>query len=132
TVCAGTVSPARAEIIAGANSSTPDDHLTAVPDCRVTASSSGHVGGAGGCPTIRARIVSPARVEVRWSRCKTAPDDHLTAGPYCRVSRSARGRIGGACGCPNVHAWIIFCAGVHVATAIISAPHDHFSARPDC
>ena len=41
----------------------PDDHFTAGPDCRVTVSASGRVGGAGGCPTIRARIVSPAGVQ---------------------------------------------------------------------
>ena len=43
--------------------SAPDDHFTAGPDCRVTVSASGRVGGAGGCPTIRAGIVSPAGVQ---------------------------------------------------------------------
>ena len=40
----------------------PDDHFTARPDCRVIGSSRWRVGGAGGCPVIRAGIVSPARV----------------------------------------------------------------------
>ena len=40
--------------------SAPDDHFTADPDCRVTASGSGRVGCAGGYPTIRAGIVSAA------------------------------------------------------------------------
>ena len=43
--------------------SAPDDHFAAGPDRRVTASGSGRVGGAGGCPTIRAGIVSPAGVQ---------------------------------------------------------------------
>ena len=45
------------------STSTPDDHFAAGPDCRVTVSGSGRVGGAGGCPTIRAGIVSPAGVD---------------------------------------------------------------------
>ncbi len=44
--------------------SAPDDHFTAGPDCRVIVSGSGRVGGAGGCPTVRARIVSPAGVQI--------------------------------------------------------------------
>ena len=43
--------------------STPYDHFTAGPDCRVRESGSGRVGRAGGCPTIRAGIVSPAGVQ---------------------------------------------------------------------
>ena len=43
--------------------STPDDHFTASPDCRVTVSGIGCVGRAGGCPTIRAGIVSAAGVQ---------------------------------------------------------------------
>ena len=46
------------------HASTPNDHFTAGPDCRVTASGSGRVGRAGGCPTIRAGIVSPAGVKI--------------------------------------------------------------------
>ena len=44
--------------------SAPDDHFTAGPDCGVNVSGSGRVGGAGGCPTIRAGIVSPAGVQM--------------------------------------------------------------------
>ena len=40
--------------------STPDDHFTAGPHCRVTPSGSGRIGGAGSCPSIRTGIVSPA------------------------------------------------------------------------
>ena len=43
--------------------STPDDHFTAGPHCRVIVSARGRVGRAGGCPTIRAGIVSPASVQ---------------------------------------------------------------------
>ena len=43
--------------------SAPDDHFAVGPDCRVTVSASGRVGGAGGCPAIGAGIVSPAGVQ---------------------------------------------------------------------
>jgi hypothetical protein len=43
-------------------SSTPHKHFTARPDCCVIISAIGRVSGAGGCPTIRARIVSPSSV----------------------------------------------------------------------
>ena len=46
--------------------SAPDDHFAAGPDCRVSYSGSGRVGGAGGRPTIGAGIVSPAGVQVGW------------------------------------------------------------------
>ena len=45
-------------------SSAPNDHFAAGPDCRVPLAAFGGVGGAGGRPTIRARIVSPAGVQV--------------------------------------------------------------------
>ena len=41
----------------------PDDHLTAGPNCRVPASRTGRIGGAGGRPGISAGIVSPASVK---------------------------------------------------------------------
>ena len=44
-------------------SSAPDDHFAAGPHCRVISSGIGRVGGAGGCPTIRAGIVSSAGVQ---------------------------------------------------------------------
>ena len=65
--------------------SAPDDHFTAGPHCRVTASGSGRVGGAGGRPTIRAGIVSAAGVQIGWCSI-SAPDDHFAAGPHCRVT----------------------------------------------
>ena len=43
--------------------SAPDDHFTAGPHCCVPVSGRGRVGGAGGCPTVRAGIVSPAGVQ---------------------------------------------------------------------
>ena len=53
--------------------SAPDDHFTAGPHCRVIVSGIGRVGGAGGCPTIRAGIVSPAGVQVGSCRCSIRP-----------------------------------------------------------
>ena len=91
--------------------SAPDDHFTVGPYCRVIASGSGRVGGAGGCPTIGAGIVSPAGVQIAASVI-SAPDDHFAAGPHCRVSESASRRVGGAGGCPTVRAGIVSAAGV--------------------
>ena len=91
--------------------SAPDDHFAAGPDCRVTISASGRVGGAGGCPTIRAGIVSPAGVQTA-AAVKSAPDDHFAAGPHCRVTDSGSGRVGGAGGCPTIRAGIVSPAGV--------------------
>jgi len=53
----------------------------------------GRIGGAGSCPTIRARIVSSARVQRDGI---PAPDDHFSARPDCRVVCPRIGRIGGA------------------------------------
>ena len=108
--------------------SAPDDHFTAGPDCRVNASGSGRVGGAGGCPTIRAGIVSPAGVRRRW-RPSSAPDDHFTAGPDCRVTVSGSGRVGGAGGCPTIRAGIVSPAGVQIAVAIAIRPRRSFHCR---
>ena len=107
--------------------STPDDHFAAGPDCRVSVSAGGRVGGAGGCPTIRAGIVSPAGVQ-KIVAIISAPDDHFTAGPDCRVSSSASGRVGGAGGRPTIGAGIVSAAGVQRAVpsyppqTIISLP----------
>ena len=77
---------------ANAISSTPDDHFTAGPDRRVTVSGIGRVGGAGGCPTVRAGIVSPAGVEI-VPMTVPAPDDHFAAGPDRRVIARAAGAL---------------------------------------
>src|SRR5207244_12644931 len=53
----------------------------------------------------------------------------------CRVKFSASGGIVGAGSCPTICAGIVSAPGVQpVTTTIIkiSAPNDHFSARPDC
>jgi hypothetical protein len=62
TVRARIVSPASIQFSRLAFS-TPDDHFTTGPYCRVNVSGRGRVDGVGGCPTIRARIVSTATVE---------------------------------------------------------------------
>ena len=64
TICAGIISPAGIQNLVDTSATpAPDDHFTASPDCRVIRSGSGRVGGAGGCPTIRAGIVSSAGVD---------------------------------------------------------------------
>src|SRR5207244_6451662 len=49
----------------------------------------------------------------------------------CPVRRSAQGRRGSARATPAIGALIVSPAGVHIG-ATISAPHDHFTAGPDC
>ena len=61
TVGAGIISAAGVQIAAVI--STPDDHFTAGPDCRVRLSAIGRVGRAGGYPTVGAGIISSAGVQ---------------------------------------------------------------------
>ena len=61
----------------GAIESTPDDHF-AGPHCRVKLSGSGRVGGAGGCPIIRAGIISPASVQDKLV-IQSTPYNHSAA-----------------------------------------------------
>ena len=89
----------------------PDDHFAAGPHCCMGVSGSGRVGGAGGCPGVRAGIVSAAGV-YKGAAVKSPPHDHFATGPHCRVKLSACGRVGGADGCPGVRAGIISPAGV--------------------
>ena len=103
------ISPAGVQIVDVI--STPDDHFTAGPDCRVSLSGRGHVGGARGCPTVRAGIVSPAGVKIGVVITAT-PDDHFTAGPDRGVKGSGSGRVGGAGGYPTIRAGIVSPAGV--------------------
>src|SRR6266446_1365300 len=109
--------------------STPDDHFTASPDRRVQLSGTGRVGGAGGCPTVRAGIVPPAGVHFVLARdiSGSTPDDHFIAGPDRRVIVPASGRVGSAGGCPTIRAGIVSPAGVHIDIWIRgSTPDDHF------
>src|SRR4029077_15102405 len=63
----------------------------------------GRACGAGGGPTIRARIVSAARIQV-VGEISSAPDDHFTAGPHCSVQVSGGRGVDGACSCPSINA----------------------------
>ena len=67
--------------------SAPDDHFTAGPDCRVTVSCRGRVGGAGGCPTIRAGIVSPPVFEGAECRIHPKRSFHCRSRLPCDISR---------------------------------------------
>src|SRR5262249_57802953 len=91
--------------------STPDDHFTASPYCRVNGSGSGWVGRAGGRPTIRAGIVPPAAVEIR-AAIPATPDDHFTPSPHCRVSAACNRRVGVAGSYPAIGAGIVSPAGL--------------------
>ena len=112
--------------------STPDDHFTAGPDCRVNASASGRVDGAGSCPTIRAGIVSPASVQKnsqailrpkRSFHCRsTLPCDH--------IEQRARWSCWWQSNCP---CWDCISRRYSKSRAtIISAPNDHLTAGPHC
>src|SRR5207247_9697660 len=83
--------------------STPDDHFTPGPDCRLIVSVGRGVGRVDTCPTIGARVVSPACIK-NARVVSPAPDNHFIAGPDCRVNRPAGGRVGGVGGCPTIGA----------------------------
>ena len=90
----------------------------------------GHVGGAGGCPTIRAGIVSPASVQKKLVIFST-PNDHFTASPHGSVQLTDGRRISGAGGCPTIRAGIVSPAGVQDGRSIPSTPDDHFTTGPN-
>jgi hypothetical protein len=60
TVAAWTVPAAGVQMAVGGVSSAPNNHFTAGPHSRLVLSAIGGVGGAGGCPRVRAEIISPA------------------------------------------------------------------------
>ena len=72
-------------------SSTPDDHFTAGPDCRVKARAAGALVVLVAVQLSVLGIVSPAGVQVAGAY--PAPDDHFAAGPDCRVIYSAAGAL---------------------------------------
>ena len=116
----------------GVLGSTPDNHFTAGPHCRVKVSGSRRVDDAGGCPTIGAQDC----ICRRYSKTLEPSDPPQTiissASPDCRVIGSDRRRVGGAGGCPTIRARIVSPASVQRATGSPSTPDDHFTAGPDC
>src|SRR5262249_30823435 len=70
---------------AAKSSSSPDDHFTASPHCRVIESCGRRVGRGGGRPTIRAGIVSPAGVQDNEVLILSPADDHFTTSQHCCV-----------------------------------------------
>ena len=113
--------------------STPDDHFTASPHCRVKASVHGVLWSCWWRPNYRCR-------DYIFRRCsnslkadkKSSPDDHFTASPHCCVILSASGRVGRAGGHPTIRAGIVSPAGVQLAASSSSTPDDHFTASPHC
>src|SRR2546426_11381038 len=106
----------------------PDDHFTAGPDCRVSASAHRRVSDAGSCPTICVGIVSSTGVE-KIVATVPAPHNHFIAGPSCRVAGSGTGRVGRAGSCPTIGVGIVFPACVKLAdVVVVPAPYDHFIA----
>jgi len=99
------------------------------PPCAT--SDSGRVGGAGRCPTIRARIVSSATVQVdivyRCSKTHPRRSFHCQSTLPCDPSDS--GRVGGACNCPTIRAGIVSPTVFKIAAAI-STPDNHFTPAP--
>ena len=117
----------RAGVQSGVVVSSPDDHFTGGPHCRVKLTASRHVDGAGRCPRISSGIVSPAGVQIGVA--SSAPYDHFTATPHCRVKLSCGGRVASARSYPSIGAWIVSPAGVENGVAN-STPDDHFGAGP--
>src|SRR5882724_1305977 len=133
TIRAGIVSPASVEVLGRASpliNTSPDNHFTASPHCRVTFSCGGRVASPRADPTICDGIVSSAGVHIIVAIC-SAPDDHFTAGPDRRLLESTRRRVGGAGSRPTVGVGIISPTCVENA-GTESTPDDHFSAGPDC
>jgi hypothetical protein len=64
TVCYRIVSPTGVQNVIVTTTSSPDNHFTALPDCRVVVSALGGIGDAGSCPTVGYRIVSAAGVPI--------------------------------------------------------------------
>src|SRR6185369_4682954 len=130
---AGIVSAAGVKRVGGV-SSTPNDHLTTSPHCRVGPPRIRGVGGACSCPTVRAGIVSPAVVVkvVTESVAASAPNDHFTASPHCRVIVSSGWFVSRAGGRPAIRAGIVSEAVVPKDDVISSTPDDHFTASPHC
>jgi hypothetical protein len=113
----------------------PDDHFTVGPHCRVKFSAFGRVSGAGGGPTIRARIISSTGVQKKkaesTSFVSSAPHNHFTAAPDRCVMLSAIRRVGGAGRCPTVSTGIVSASGVRITGKTAeAAPDNHFSAGP--
>ena len=111
---------------------TPDDHFTAGPHCRVIFSGSGRIGGAGGCPTIRAGIVSPAGVQI------------VVRSHQLRPRRSFHCRSTLPCDCIGQSGALVVLVAVQLSVlglylppvfksrTTVSAPNDHFTAGPHC
>ena len=117
---------------AAASISTPDDHFTAGPDCRVNVSGSGRVGGAGGCPTVRAGIVSPASVRIAVaSHIRPRRSFHCRSRLPCeRLGQWARWWCWWLSNCP---CWDCISRQCSIALSRHpSTPDDHFTAGPDC
>src|SRR5205807_3228959 len=91
--------------------STPDDHLVARPDCRVSVTVSGRAGEAGCYPTVGTWVVSAAGIQEGEIKSLSTPDDHFTASPDCRVRVSGSRRVSSAGGGPTVSAGIVSAAG---------------------
>jgi hypothetical protein len=77
--------------------------------------------------------VSPASVQ-RANAVVTAPNNHFAVGPDSGVKISSVRHVEGAGWPPTVRVRIISPAGVQsiCQRRVKSAPHDHFTASPDC
>ena len=62
----------------------------------------GRIGGAGGYPTVRARVVSRSSIQNFVQRIKAAPDDHFTPCPDGSMCKAFTGHVNGARGGPCV------------------------------
>ena len=103
--------------------SAPDDHFTADPDCRVTASGSGRVGCAGGYPTIRTGIVFAAGVPLSSLRPKRS--FHCRSKLPCEKYRAEGAFV-------VLVAVQLSVLGLYLPPLFAkSTPNDHFTAGPD-
>ena len=80
SVSARDVSPAGVLVRKTAGPTSPDNHLTAGPYCRVPVAISWRVASVGSCPAVCAGAVSTAGVKILRAIIP-APHNHFGAGP---------------------------------------------------
>jgi hypothetical protein len=134
-ICVGIVSPAGIEEHGTwKRHATPDDHFTATPHPTTRSSRGGCISGAGGRPSICARVISSPRIgSIGTTRNISAPDNHFATTPNGDMTFSGLGRITRAGGRPTVRAGIVSPASVQIVSLVINAaPYDHFAATPHC
>ena len=124
------VSPPGVKIDKPASAPAPDDHFAAGPDSRGNVSGSRRVGGAGGCPTVRAGIVFAPGIENIWRG-----PIHPRRSFHCQSTLPcAKSVVGASVVLVAVQVSVLglYLPPVFKAQSSPSTPDDHFAAGPHC